>query len=217
MSPCKTRSAGLRFWLVGLLLACGSGTVERGSSGAGASPSGGPGSGGSGSGTAGSSTAGSSGANAGGSAGDTTASDGSPSCTFQGTYQLELRDAELSKINPEECSVIACADNLCSEFLCTPGDPVTRCTSGDLLLLENGALPAECATLRDQIGGLLVAQVQAGVLLGSAVPCGPDGIAAHPEDFAVGTSADVVESVSGDFAARCQGFVDCVTPPAATP
>lgn len=208
MLPCTARGNAIGFCWAALLLGCGSG---NGSSNGGAS--------GSAASAGNTSSGGSAGGGSGGtgSGGSTSAGNGSSSCTFQGTYLLELEEAELSKVNVDECSVIACAGNLCSEFLCTPGNPVTRCTSGDLLLTQDGPATAGCTTLRDQIRALLQAQVQAGVLLSTAEPCGPDGITAHPEYFATGTSSDVVQSLTSNFATLCQSFVDCVTMPASAP
>jgi hypothetical protein len=204
MFPCKTQKTALRLAVAGLLLGCSSGNIPRGgTAGAGATAGATAGGGG---------TGGTDAAGTGGSTSDGESADAgtSPPCVFQGTYQFDFHEADLSKTNAEECSVIACAGDLCSEFLCTPGNPVTRCASGDLLLLEDAAIPAECSTLGDQIEALLQTKVQDGVLLDSAVPCGPEGIAARPDSFVTGTSPDVIESVTNDFTARCQSFVDCL-------
>jgi hypothetical protein len=50
--------------------------------------------------------------------------------------------------------------------------------------------------------------VQSGNLIGSAVPCGPDGIANRPDSFDSRVSQENVEKVSGQFANACAKFTE---------
>jgi len=50
--------------------------------------------------------------------------------------------------------------------------------------------------------------VQSGNLVGSAVPCGPEGIANNPGSFDSRVSQENVEKVSGQFANACARFTE---------
>ena len=65
---------------------------------------------------------------------------------------------------------------------------------------------ASANNARDQIMKALQDYVDSGNLVGSAVPCGPDGIANRPDSFDSRVSQEAVEKVSGQFANACARF-----------
>ncbi|MEO8185526.1 MAG: tetratricopeptide repeat protein [Deltaproteobacteria bacterium] len=66
---------------------------------------------------------------------------------------------------------------------------------------------ASANNARDQIMNALQEYVDARNLVGSAVPCGPQGIANNPEEsFDAGVSADNVKKVSSQFGNACARF-----------
>lgn len=92
---------------------------------------------------------------------------------------------------------------------------VTTVTVGGMALVTSAVLAgfannryASANNARDQIMGALQDYVQSGNLIGSAVPCGPDGIANRPDSFDSRVSQENVEKVSGQFANACAKFTD---------
>jgi hypothetical protein len=59
---------------------------------------------------------------------------------------------------------------------------------------------------RDHIMAVLVSNVQAGVLVESAVPCGPEGVASRPDSFASTASQGDVERLTAEFEQLCSDY-----------
>ena len=92
---------------------------------------------------------------------------------------------------------------------------VTTVTVGGMALVTSAVLAgfannryASANNARDQIMGALQDYVQSGNLVGSAVPCGPEGIANNPGSFDSRVSQENVEKVSGQFANACARFTE---------
>src|SRR6185295_2669346 len=92
---------------------------------------------------------------------------------------------------------------------------VTTVTVGGMALVTSAVLAgfannryASANNARDQIMGALQDYVQSGNLVGSAVPCGPEGIANNPGSFDSRVSQENVEKVSGKFANACARFTE---------
>lgn len=92
---------------------------------------------------------------------------------------------------------------------------VTTVTVGGMALITSAVLAgfannryASANNARDQIMTALNDYVQSGNLIGSAVPCGPDGIANRPDSFDSRVSQENVEKVSGQFANACARFTE---------
>jgi hypothetical protein len=92
---------------------------------------------------------------------------------------------------------------------------VTTITVGGMALVTSAVLAgfannryASANNARDQIMGALQDYVQSGNLVGSAVPCGPQGIANNPGAFDSRVSQENVEKVSGQFANACARFTE---------
>jgi PEGA domain len=65
---------------------------------------------------------------------------------------------------------------------------------------------ASANNARDQIMKALEDYVNNGVLVGTAVPCGPDGVANRPDSFDSRTRQESVEYLTGAFGAACSRF-----------
>lgn len=76
------------------------------------------------------------------------------------------------------------------------------CAGGD-----SGLSQQECSELSDRITGRLEELVQSGTLVGSAEPCGPDGVASRPEaSFDSRTPLEQMQSIESEFADLCGEF-----------
>jgi hypothetical protein len=92
---------------------------------------------------------------------------------------------------------------------------VTTVTVGGMALVTSAVLAgfannryASANNARDQIMDALQSYVQTGNLVGSAIPCGPQGIANNPGSFDSRVSQENVEKVSGQFANACARFTE---------
>jgi hypothetical protein len=92
---------------------------------------------------------------------------------------------------------------------------VTTVTVGGMALVTSAVLAgfantryASANNARNQIMTALEDYVEAGNLVGSAVPCGPEGIANRPQSFDSRVSQENVEKVSGQFANACARFTE---------
>ena len=92
---------------------------------------------------------------------------------------------------------------------------VTTVTVGGMALVTSAVLAgfannryASANNARNQIMDALEDYVQSGNLVGSAVPCGPEGIANNPGSFDSRVSRENVEKVSGQFANACARFTE---------
>jgi hypothetical protein len=92
---------------------------------------------------------------------------------------------------------------------------VTTVTVGGMALVTSAVLAgfannryASANNARTQIMDALEDYVQSGNLVGSAVPCGPEGIANNPGSFDSRVSQENVEKVSGQFANACARFTE---------
>jgi hypothetical protein len=66
--------------------------------------------------------------------------------------------------------------------------------------------PEECSSLRDPVLQLLQDNVRAGILLGTAVPCGSDGVADNRSAFDARTSQADMAQLQAQFADLCSDF-----------
>jgi hypothetical protein len=62
---------------------------------------------------------------------------------------------------------------------------------------------ARCDDVRQQILAALQNNIESGVLLSTAIPCGPDGIANHPDYFDPRVDASNVQYLQGAFENAC--------------
>jgi hypothetical protein len=68
---------------------------------------------------------------------------------------------------------------------------------------EGGAVPDRCVDTREQILSALQTNIEIGVLIPSAVPCGDDGVENRPDYFDPRVPASSVGMLQDAFAAAC--------------
>ena len=89
-----------------------------------------------------------------------------------------------------------------------------RIISGVLLSLaaigcgdnDEGHTAEQCDDLQMQIVTALTANVANGVLVGTAIACGEDGVANRRDSFDSRASQEMVDSLQRDFAAACDEY-----------